>query len=113
VTGKLSVHQRDSQEQVDRTQRKASLMSREERHYLSYLLRLWQVRSEGELVWRASLESAHTGERQGFANLDDLFDFLQKQTATVLDANGGQNEAERGGDESATEYDFQACLGCD
>ena len=88
-------------------------MSREERRYLSYLLRLWQVRSEGELVWRASLESAHTGERQGFANLDDLFDFLQKQTATVLDANGGQNEAERGGDESATEYDFQACLGCD
>jgi hypothetical protein len=88
-------------------------MSREERRYLSYLLRLWQVRSEGELVWRASLESAHTGERKGFANLDDLFDFLQKQTATVLDANGGQNEAERGGDEPATEYDFQACIGCD
>lgn len=77
-------------------------MSGEERHYLSYLLRLWQVRSEGELVWRASLESAHTGERQGFANLDDLFDFLQKQTAKVFDANGGQNEAERGGDDTAT-----------
>ena len=77
-------------------------MSREERHYLSYLLRLWQVRSEGELVWRASLESAHTGERQGFANLDDLFDFLQEQAAKVLDANGGQNEAERGGDDIAT-----------
>jgi hypothetical protein len=88
-------------------------MSREERRYLSYLLRLWQVRSEGELVWRASLESAHTGERQGFANLDDLCDFLRRQTDAVSNANGGQNEAERGGDEPATECDFQACIGCD
>jgi hypothetical protein len=79
-------------------------MSREQRGYVSYLLRLWQIRSEGELVWRASLESPHTGERQGFANLDDLFDFLQKQTGAVSDANGGQNEAERGGDEPATRF---------
>jgi hypothetical protein len=43
---------------------------------MSYLLRLWQVRSGGELLWRASLESPHTGERVGFASLDDLFGFL-------------------------------------
>jgi len=88
-------------------------MSREERRYLSYLLRLWQVRSGGELVWRASIESSLTGERKGFANLDDLFDFLQEQTGAVFNANGGPNEVERGGDEPASEYGFQACIGCD
>jgi hypothetical protein len=87
-------------------------MAKEQPDYLSYLLRLWRA-SEEKAVWRASLESSHTGERKSFASLDDLFDFLQKQTGAVLDANGGQNEAERGGDEPATEYDFQACIGCD
>jgi hypothetical protein len=47
---------------------------------MSYLLRLWQSRSGGELVWRASLESPHTGERTGFATLESLFTFLQGQT---------------------------------
>ena len=49
--------------------------------YLSYLLRLWRV-SEGKMAWRASLESSYTGERKGFANLNDLCDFLQAQTKT-------------------------------
>jgi hypothetical protein len=53
-------------------------MSSEHRHYVSYLLRLWQTRSGGELVWRASLESPHTGERWGFASLADLFTFLEE-----------------------------------
>jgi hypothetical protein len=38
-------------------------MSTKRRRYLSYLLRLWQIESEGELVWRTSLESPQTGER--------------------------------------------------
>ena len=66
-------------------------MSREQR-YISYLLRLWQIRSEGELVWRASLESPHTGERRGFASLDDLFGFLREQTDVPSDASGDENE---------------------
>jgi hypothetical protein len=69
-------------------------MAREQPDYLSYLLRLWRVTGDdktnqgdeashctGETVtWRASLESALTGERKGFASLDDLFDFLRRQT---------------------------------
>jgi len=47
---------------------------------MSYLLRLWQTRSGGELVWRASLQSPDTGERTGFASLESLFTFLQQQT---------------------------------
>jgi len=52
--------------------------------YLAYMLRLWQASSK-ESDWRASLESPHTGERQGFASLDDLFDFVQRRTSAVPD----------------------------
>ena len=50
------------------------------RRYFSYMLRLWQVEDDGELTWRASLESPQTGERRGFANLAVLFAFLEEQT---------------------------------
>ena len=49
--------------------------------YRSYLLRLWRE-DGGQQPWRASLESAITGERRGFASLDALFRFLRQQTGT-------------------------------
>lgn len=73
-------------------------MSKEQRQYISYLLRLWQTRSEGELVWRASLESPHTGERKGFASLVDLFAFLEKEVSTVAQGQAAPNADEKGGD---------------
>jgi hypothetical protein len=48
--------------------------------YLSYLMRLWRVSDEEEPVWRASLKSAHSGERLGFAGLEELFDYLRAET---------------------------------
>lgn len=62
-------------------------MDKEQPDYLSYLLRLWRVENHkapgaDKAVWRASLESAHTGEKRTFATLADLFDFLQNQTDT-------------------------------
>ena len=54
-------------------------MSREQESYLSYLLRLWKTESGGEAIWRASLEDPHTRERKGFANLTDLFTFLEQE----------------------------------
>jgi hypothetical protein len=64
-----------------------------QRHYLAYLLRLWRVGSEGEAAWRASLEDAHTGERQGFADLDALFDHVRSQTRVDLNlCSGGEGE---------------------
>ncbi len=54
-------------------------MSEKPRRYLSYLLRLWQASSGGgELVWRASLEDPHTGERRGFAGLAELLAYLEE-----------------------------------
>jgi hypothetical protein len=61
-------------------------MAKEYPAYLSYLLRLWRVENHGETpgadkaIWRASLESAHTGEKRTFASLDDLVSFLWEQT---------------------------------
>jgi len=47
--------------------------------YRSYLLRVWRVSGEETATWRASLESPHTGERWGFADLDELVAFLRRQ----------------------------------
>jgi hypothetical protein len=47
--------------------------------YRSYLLRLYRVSDGGKLVWRMSLESSLTGEREGFASLNGLLGFLQQQ----------------------------------
>jgi hypothetical protein len=77
-------------------------MSREQR-YISYLLRLWQTRSGGERVWRASLESPQTEERKSFASLTDLFTFLEQETGhcvrdqTAPKADGKGGDVERAG----------------
>jgi len=71
-------------------------MSREERRYISYLIRLWQVKNSSGLVWRASLESSRTGERHGFADLDALFAFLRQQTEMASDSS----EDKEGGPEN-------------
>jgi hypothetical protein len=52
-------------------------------HYQSYLLRLWSSGGPSEKNWKASLEDPHTGERLGFASLERLFAFLQKQTGGI------------------------------
>ncbi len=49
--------------------------------YQTYALRLWRAPCQGEWHWRASLESRHTGERQSFAELEELFAFLRERCA--------------------------------
>ena len=49
--------------------------------YFSYLLRLWLARERGVPVWRASLQSPHSGERVSFCTLDELFAFVRRQTS--------------------------------
>jgi hypothetical protein len=43
--------------------------------YRSYLLRLWRAETPDQ-GWHASLEDPRTGERIGFASLEQLFAFL-------------------------------------
>ena len=52
-----------------------------EQRYLAYMVRLWTVQNNDELIWRASIENAHTGKRHAFADLAGLFAFLQAAVA--------------------------------
>jgi hypothetical protein len=56
------------------------MMADRQRRYQAFLLRLWQERSEGKWVWRASLEDPHTNVRKGFADLERLSAFLRELT---------------------------------
>ena len=68
-------------------------MTVEQTHYLAYMLRLWQDQSEADNVWRASLESPHTGERRGFASLESLFEFLRQSTGPSAQSSQPQAQA--------------------
>ena len=64
----------------------------DERRYLAFLVRLWSVHPNGELLWRASAENVHTGERHAFADLTALCDFLRTavdEPATPSPLEGG------------------------
>ena len=52
----------------------------EESRYYSFILRVWLVEDGERPQWRASLENIGTGERRGFASLEDLYRFLTDQT---------------------------------
>ncbi len=41
-------------------------------------------------VWRASLENAFTHELQGSETLNDLFEFLEQQTASASQARDAE-----------------------
>lgn len=51
--------------------------------YFSFLLRVWRVVRDDELVWMASLEDPRTGERQSFTSLKSLFAFLSEEVEQV------------------------------
>lgn len=55
-------------------------MANTQRRYRAFLLRLWQERSGGEWVWRASLEDPHNNARKGFPDLERLSAYLKEQT---------------------------------
>jgi hypothetical protein len=60
---------------------------KQQRRYLSYLLRLWQEGGgdllRDPLLWRASVERPQDGERLGFASLGDLLDFLEEESRSI------------------------------
>jgi hypothetical protein len=53
-------------------------MITEEMGYRSFLLRMWCVKQNGELSWRASLENPRTGQKHFFSSLEALNEFLYK-----------------------------------
>ena len=59
-------------------------MNSEPKHYYAYLLRLWpgDAGTEGVAGWRATLEDGRSGERLGFASLEQLFTHLMQLAET-------------------------------
>lgn len=51
--------------------------------YQSYLIRLWK--DGADALWRASIQSVQTGEVVRFANLTEVFTFLEAQTSNHQD----------------------------
>ena len=62
-------------------------MNRGNSHYLAYLLRMWQIEEGGP--WRVSLQGVESGERQGFADIEKLVEFLKEQTRQTPRDGGG------------------------
>ncbi|MBN1402548.1 MAG: hypothetical protein JXA74_17035 [Anaerolineae bacterium] len=62
--------------------------------YRAYMLRLWRAQTESGESWRASLEDARTGERQGFASVDALCAHL-RELAQAGAAQEGPDEPGR------------------
>ena len=65
--------------------------------YLAYLLRLWQVKDGDQLVWRASLEDSHSGQRQGFPDVEALIAFLWEQVR-ARQPEGEASQGDEGGE---------------
>lgn len=53
--------------------------------YITHMLRIWLVRIKTKLVWLASLENTHAGERVWFSCLDELFNYLHQIQAKKLE----------------------------
>ncbi|RPI58414.1 MAG: hypothetical protein EHM56_01870 [Chloroflexi bacterium] len=81
-------------------------MSDELDGYQVYLLRVWRVLYMGRWQWRASLQSPQAEERQSFADLDGLCNYLKsrfpecqpdvdrKQAPPAGEAEGANSEDE-------------------
>ena len=81
------------------------LMGLGEPGYLSFLLRLWRVDDGEASAWRASLQNALTGQRQGFADLVQLIAFLRQQIE--VSGNPGSGSP---GSQAADQPDPANCL---
>jgi hypothetical protein len=77
-------------------------MANKHADYASYLLRLWKVEEDGQVVWRASLEDTRQAERRNFTNLAALIAFLQAHFGPA------DREREAGGAHAARDTDTES-----
>ena len=72
------------------------------RQYRSFLLRLWEAKVNGRIVWRCSLQEVGSGLYVDFATLDSMMAYLAAATAVPLlpqnPASGEESGEGSGGD---------------
>jgi hypothetical protein len=54
----------------------------------SFLLRLWQVPTNEKHDWRILLENVQTGEKRGFAGLEELLAYLSQVIVETNETSG-------------------------
>ena len=59
-------------------------MTKTRQGYLSYLLRLWFVRTETGWRWRASLENSRTGDSKRFDSLDQMSTYMVSEAEKTV-----------------------------
>lgn len=59
---------------------------------LFYILRLWRAEELRSPDWRASLENPETGQRIGFASLEQLFGYLMDRCEINDEAQDTEQE---------------------
>ncbi len=79
----------------------------ERRPHAVYILSLWEAQTEAGPVWRAWLQDSATGERQGFATLDELCDYL-RAGARLPEPESPAAATERPGREPRRDADHEA-----
>jgi len=67
-------------------------MQKEPSRYRAYLLRLWQVDDGTRATWRASLQDVRSGQRLGFAGLDEAMAHIRRQIIAASDVAASQEE---------------------
>jgi hypothetical protein len=67
-------------------------MKREPSGYRAYLLRLWRIEDGEKAIWRASLQDVRTGQRLGFADLDEAIAHLRKEIRSAPDTKRSREE---------------------
>lgn len=71
-----------------------SILNKTPRHQ-AYLLRFWQEQRQNITlpeIRRFSLEDPHTGQRQGFAPLEALFNFLQTKLRDEIQSQSRKSD---------------------
>lgn len=68
-------------------------MTQQPNQYHSYLLRLW--RSNAQSPWRSSVQCTASGEKQIFADLAALFNFIHTQLAEEASAGEAETAEKR------------------
>ena len=65
--------------------------------YHSFLVRMWASETNGELVWRVSMENSETGEKHIFASFGDMLNFLEELTLAPPSVARGSTEGKNSG----------------
>jgi hypothetical protein len=63
-----------------------------DRPYVAYMLRIWRVEEPTGVTLRASLEHAHSGERQSFSDLEALCTYLREHVRIQERHHPGKKE---------------------